>query len=237
MPAACAAERLSFRGVVVAPVPVTCGPSATACSAKSVPHAARAGRFSVPLDDAFAAKLSAQNQQLLTAALAGFDCSSAQDEVNDASSYYVACGDATGPGQDSAYLLGPVIVAGAQIVSATALKPNPKSGQVAPVVQLSLSPSGQAAWTRYTSAHNANGAQDTAAVSTCGPNTTPCADYVGFTLDGKVISSPVNLEPITGAATQIAGSFTLAAVRQLAAQLRHGGLAVPLRVDSIRSVH
>ena len=66
-------------------------------------------------------------------------------------------------------------------------------------VALDLKGSGQSAWANYTSEHNVNGRlQHGARSHACGSDGTPCADYVAFTLDGQVISAPVNDRRING---------------------------------------
>jgi protein-export membrane protein SecD len=55
-------------------------------------------------------------------------------------------------------------------------------------------------------------------------------------LDKIVISCPVVREPIPSGQATISGQFTYEEARQLAIQLRHGALPVPLRVESFRRV-
>src|SRR6266853_2000510 len=55
-------------------------------------------------------------------------------------------------------------------------------------------------------------------------------------LDNKVISAPVNREPITGGSGQISGSFTVHAANDLAILLRAGALPAPLTVIEQRTV-
>ncbi|MGH3265513.1 MAG: protein translocase subunit SecD, partial [Trebonia sp.] len=72
--------------------------------------------------------------------------------------------------------------------------------------------------------------------SQCGPSATPCADYVAFTLDGNVISSPVNESAINGGATQISGSFTPSTAKTLANQLKYGALPLSFTADQAQTV-
>ena len=119
--------------------------------------AAAAGKFTVPLTDTDYDKLSPTNQQLLSAGLANFNCKSAQNEQDDregASTWPAA----TPAPQHYAFLLGPVIVPGNQIDTATATSGNAPAGPVRVVGRLSLKGSGQAAWANYTKAHNINNA-------------------------------------------------------------------------------
>ena len=72
---------------------------------------AKVGKFSVPLDDTSYNTLSSANQQLVSAALANFDCSSGQTEKDVAASYFIACAKGSDYGVTTAnvaFLLGPV---------------------------------------------------------------------------------------------------------------------------------
>ncbi len=105
------------------------------------------------------------------------------------------------------------------------------------MVQVGLTASGQHAWSRYTTAHNADNSQTSGSVASCSPRTTPCGDYVAVVLDGDVISVPVTLSPITGRFTQISANFTATSARALAASLSTDALATPLRTESVVTVH
>ncbi len=209
-------------------------PASTACLANPLAQVAQAGKFSVPLSDTDYAKLSSTNQQLIAAALARFDCSSAQTEKDDPASYYVACDE----NNQYAYLLGTVIVAGKQISDAAAVAPNPANGQTEWTVSLDLKPSGQTRWADYTSKHNigGRGATSAAGVTACSATTTPCADYVSFTLDGSVISSPVNESTINGGTTQISGGFTSSTANDLANKLKYGALPLNFKTETAQAV-
>jgi preprotein translocase subunit SecD len=201
------------------------------CSATSVKDAAAAGKFTVPLTDTDYDKLSPTDKQLLAAALASFNCKSAQNESDLPSHYYVACDT-----QRNAFLLGPVIVAGTQIDTATASEGNAQQGQFGWSVLLSLKGSGQASWADYTKAHNVNNAQNSPLPTGCSTDSTPCADYVAFTLDGNVISAPVNLTAINGQDTEITGQFTATSAKDLANQLKYGALPLSFTADTAESV-
>lgn len=177
---------LNLRGLVAPAAEVTCtlmvssGAPATAspsqkavpCSSTTLTQVAQLGKFTIPLSGTDYNKLSSANQQLITAALAAFDCSSAQTEKDIPASYYVACDK-----QGLAYLLGPVVVAGKQIADASVHAPDSADGVYR--VALDLTPSGQSKLASYTSAHNVNGGTPSGASTTCSTSTTPCADYVG----------------------------------------------------------
>jgi preprotein translocase subunit SecD len=243
-PAASPSASPTPSGTGTATSPQAAKPQPGTCSATSVADAAKAGNFDVPLKDTDLDKLSPTNQQLLATGrndgsslgLANFDCASAQTEKDVPDSYYVACGDPSGSGQPYAYLLGPVIVAGKQVDTAAAIAPNAGNGQVEWTVRLTLKGSGQKSWADYTSAHNVSGNQNTTGVTSCSSSGTPCADYVAFTLDGKVLSSPVNLNAINGQDTEITGNFTSSSAKSLANQLKYGALPLSFTADTATSV-
>jgi preprotein translocase subunit SecD len=183
--------------------------------------------------------LDATAAQALAAQLTNFDCSKAQTEPDRDNQYYVVCGTGiTGPRQEYAYLLGPVIVPGTQIGSASAQAPNAAAGQGDWTILLKLKGKGDSAWAHYTADHNIGGSSNTSSgVTACGPSSTPCVDFVAFTLNGAVISSPVNEEAIpAGQATQISGSFTASSSKALAQQLQYGALPLSFRLDDNQHV-
>ncbi|HET6877968.1 MAG TPA: protein translocase subunit SecD [Jatrophihabitans sp.] len=172
--------------------------------------------------------------QGVAAQLTNFDCRKGQTEPDLNDQYYVACGTDISPGapnQEFAFLLGPVVVEGTQISSASAQAPNVSQGQSEWTVQLKLKDSGDAKWSAYTGAHNIGGsAQSAPPVYSCGTST-PCADFVAFTLNGAVISAPVNETQISGLPTQISGNFTQSSATELANQLQYGALPLTFRLD------
>jgi len=176
--------------------------------------------------------LSPTQQQQIQTALSNFDCNAAQDEPDLVNKTFLAC-----EGGQLAYLLGPVIVPGHEISGASAQAPNVSQGQTEWTVSLSLKSTGQTRWAKYTGAHNIGStkAQPTS-VTQCGASATPCADYVAFTLDGNVISAPVNEEPINGGKTQISGSFTPKSSKQLADQLKYGALPLSFKNEEAQTV-
>jgi preprotein translocase subunit SecD len=189
--------------------------------------------FAIPTSDAEFNKLTATQQQQLQTALSNFDCRAAQDEKDNPNSYFMACQD----GQ-LAYLLGKVIVPGHEIKGASAQAPNVSQGQVEWTVQLSLKSTGSRNWSKYTAAHNIGGGSgQNPSVTSCGATSTPCADFVAFTLDGNVISSPVNNDAIPeGSQTQITGSFTQKSAKELADQLKYGALPLSFKAEDAQTV-
>ncbi len=201
-----------------------------ACTADPVAAAAKAGKFTVPLTDTDFQKLPQPQQGALAAALANFDCAAGQTEKDIPDSYFLACDSS-----QRVFLLGPVIVAGKQISSASAVAPNLANGQTAWTVRLELKGSGQARWADYTAKHNVGGVAPTADITACGTGT-PCADYVAFTLDGTIISNPYNNETINGGSTEITGSFTSSTARDLANKLKYGALPLSFKTEQAQQV-
>jgi len=169
--------------------------------------------------------------------LSDFDCNAGQDEQDVPSKVFLACDDGKF-GVQLAYLLGPVIVPGHEISGASAQAPNPSQGQTEWTVSLSLKSTGSTNWAKYTGAHNLGSSKATGGpVTQCGSTATPCADYVAFTLDGNVISSPVNQEAIgAGVKTQITGSFTQKSSKELADQLKYGALPLSFTPEQAQTV-
>jgi preprotein translocase subunit SecD len=229
------------------PTPTPSGsttPAASGCTLKSVaqlkqlvkdlpnPAPAKAGQpWTSPVYKSDG--LSATVAQEVTAQLAKFDCSTSQDAPDPKDDYYLACNSA-----GEAFLLGPVIVPGHEISSASSQAPNVANGQTDYAVALELKSSGQRSWGEYTSAHNINGADTTSAgaIEQCGTTGTPCADFVGFTLDGVVLSTPVNISAINGGTTQISGNFTPKSADDLANKLKYGALPLSFKADQAQTV-
>jgi preprotein translocase subunit SecD len=181
--------------------------------------------------------VSSANAQAIATQLASFDCRSALTEPDVTNRYYVACANGSELGSSGklhyAFLLGPVIVPGTQISNAAAQAPNVSNGVGDWTVQLKLKSSGSSAWASYTGQHNISGlgtSANQAFVGSCG-STIPCADFVAFTLNGAVISAPVNEEQISGLPTQIQGNFTATSANALAQQLQYGALPLTFRLD------
>ncbi|PZS31289.1 MAG: hypothetical protein DLM58_12020 [Pseudonocardiales bacterium] len=224
----CAPGRLELRPLVMAATPVAPG----AETRNSDPFGLL--KFAIPTTEHGFAALSAAQQAELKAALTHFDCAGAVDHSRPAASYAFACQTSTDSKSKLAFLFGPVIVPGTEIASAKAGAPNVAQGQTEWTIKLKLKPSGQLAWTKYTATHNVAGSPSAASGSAtgCGATTTPCADYVGFTLDGVAVSVPLTQDTIN-ADTQITGNFSQKTATALAAQFAGGALPVPLRVVSV----
>ncbi|HWE90618.1 MAG TPA: hypothetical protein VG317_14245 [Pseudonocardiaceae bacterium] len=94
------------------------------------------------------------------------------------------------------YLLGPVIIDGSQVVSATAAADPNSSGYV---VNVTFNSAASRTWADYTS--NNVGKQ------------------VAFVLDNQVLSAPEIQGAISGGDTQISGNFSQQQAEQLAARL------------------
>jgi preprotein translocase subunit SecD len=212
------------------PTPTPAPTSSAAASKTATPL--KGLSFGVPKSEAEYNKLSSAQKQELQSRLATLDCTSDQpDGQAQRSEPFVAC-DSKQPGKATlAFLLGPVVVPGTEISSASANPPD-FSGNGASAewtVSLSLKSSGSSAWAKYTGAHNTGGQNSTTPITSCGPSGTPCANYVAFTLDGAVISSPYNRDAINGQATQISGGFTEDSATLLARELKYGALPLNFR--------
>jgi preprotein translocase subunit SecD len=207
-------------------------PSPTAAPSSAAPVKTTADplkglSFAVPTSDTAFNKLTQAQQQELQARLATFDCSSDQpDGAAQETKPFLACDNNDPTKATSVFLLGPVIVPGTEISSATANPPDfsGNGGSAEWTVSLNLKSSGSKAWAKYTGAHNTGGQDISTPITSCGPSGTPCANYVAFTLDGAVVSSPYNKDAINGQATQISGSFTEDSANLLARELKYGAL-------------
>ena len=123
-------------------------------------------------------------------------------------------------GQDTSYkyLLGPVIIAGTHVTSATAGVPQ---GQVAYQVNLEFDSVGASQFSTAT----------TKLVGQTSPE-----NQFAIVLDGKVVSAPQVNEAITGGRAQITGSFTADEAQNLARVLRYGALPLTFEVSSASTV-
>ncbi|MDP9117513.1 MAG: protein translocase subunit SecD [Actinomycetota bacterium] len=191
--------------------------------------------FAIPTTEAAYGALSTANRRALQTAVARTNCNTASSQLATAPSY-VACDDGSSFGAPVVYLLGPAIVQGRQIAGASSQAPNPSNGQTQWTVNLDLKSSGQAAWSSYTGAHNLGSNHSTANALQCSTTAVPCADFVGFVLDGKVISAPVNESAINGQTTQISGNFTQSSANKLANELKYGALPLSFTAQAIETV-
>ena len=208
-------------------------PSASATSAPTAKSAnPLAGlKFAIPQNETAYNKLTEAQKTELRAAMQNFDCNSKPPD-DDKHPTLLACDSATAP--TTIFLLGPIIVPGTEISSASAQAPNGTNLQWA--VSLNLKSTGQKAWADYTTAHNTGGQESTTSITTCDTTTTPCADFVAFTLDGVVVSSPYNQQAINGVATQISGNFDQKSATALANQLKYGALPLSFNLLTTDSV-
>ena len=192
--------------------------------------------FAIPQTEDAYAKLTSAQQTELQSAVSNFDCSSKPPDTT-AQKTYLACDTTDAKSATMIYLLGPVIVPGTEISSASAIAPGTQQGQTQWVVSLHLKSTGQKNWSEWTSKHNTDNQTPAGAITSCGTGTdpttgtaeTPCANYVAFTLDSAVINAPYTGSTIPGD-TQITGSFTQKSSTALANQLKYG--ALPLSFDT-----
>jgi preprotein translocase subunit SecD len=227
-------EKLYSVPATVAGKPVTVAdlmPNAESCPSpaqptnKDLPKAAQCRAYSA---------LTSTQQQEMASALSQLDCNSTQTEPDNPDAFYFACDDGTTYGAKVAFLLGHVIVPGRLIGSATAQAPN--GTNLAWTVSLNLTSSGGNHWHDWTSKYNTTDSTaspvQTSTTAPCGPTVAnPCSDFVGFTLDGVVISSPVT-EAVLDQNTSISGNFTASTAKALARELNYGKLPVSFRTDA-----
>ncbi len=144
-----------------------------------------------------------------TTALPSLSCADLEPYrgLDDPSKPLIACSDAG----DAIYLLGPTLIAGTQISTATSGQSQQGAGWV---VNLSFKSDGYSTWASYTASHTGT--------------------LTAMTLDGQVISAPRISGPITTTTTEISGSFTQASAAALANSLKFGSL--PLAFEAAESV-
>jgi preprotein translocase subunit SecD len=121
------------------------------------------------------------------------------------------------------YLLGPVIVAGTEVKTASAQPPGAVQGQFEWTVTVDLKPKGQAAWASYTAKHNVT------------VSTTDIGNQVADTLDSRVIVASTIQSTITGT-TQITGQFTGDEATNLANSLKYGALPLNFSQQDATSI-
>ncbi|MCW2541199.1 MAG: hypothetical protein JWN95_2924 [Frankiales bacterium] len=163
--------------------------------------------FTPPTSATAYTALDQNSASLLQAAVESWPCDNNTRPLDTLDKPLITCS------QDNTqhYLLGPVIVQGKQVKSASAIAPGSQQGQVGWVVSISLNSAGQSAWAKYTAAHNEEVAPG------------DVANQVANTLDSKVIESSTIQQTITGD-TQISGNFTPQTAQDLANALKYGAL-------------
>jgi preprotein translocase subunit SecD len=164
--------------------------------------------FTPPTTAAALAALDQNGSQLLQAAIAEWPCDENTRPVDDPTKPLITCDDSN----TQRFLLGPVIVQGKEVKSARAIAPGSQQGQAGWIVSVSLKPSGQAKWAKYTSQHNEQ-------VSAGAIENT-----VANTLDSKVIPTPSVIQETINGDTQISGGFNSTSATNLANSLKYGAL-------------
>jgi preprotein translocase subunit SecD len=205
----------------------TASATASAAPVKLVADPLKNIGFTVPTTEVGFDALTSAQQSTLSTAVSTFNCSSYPDVPT---SYTLAC-DGTG----YRYLLGTTIVKGTQITGASAVAPDVSGGGGSSewTVSVNMNGTAQSKWANYTSANHS-----TASGSypyTCSAATVPCADYVGFILDGTIITAPQTNSTINGS-TSISGSFTQKSAGELANQLKYGALPITFRSDNAQTI-
>jgi preprotein translocase subunit SecD len=157
--------------------------------------------------------------QVLSAAIDAWPCDNVHKPLDVPSKPIITCS------QDNAtkYLLGPVIVAGTEVKTASARPPGSVQGQFQWTVVVDLKPKGQSAWASYTAKHNVT------------VSTTDIGNQVADTLDSKVIVASTIQSTITGT-TEITGNFTGSEANNLANSLKYGALPLNFAQQDATSV-
>jgi preprotein translocase subunit SecD len=127
------------------------------------------------------------------------------------------------------YMLGPVLVPGTQVDTASAQAPNATAGSFQWTVLIQLKSAGQTTWSEYTSKHHN-------ADSSGATNDTVAANYVAFTLDDEVISTPTDILSTINGNTQVSGSFTQTQATDLANSLKYGALPLKFTTETSSTV-
>ena len=126
------------------------------------------------------------------------------------------------PDQNNDYVhLGPVVITGANITSATASLSGSNQSIAEWVIDFVLDSEGTAAFA--TATREAVNAQ-------------PPKNQIAIAVDHKIISNPVVQSPITAGRGQITGNFTEETAKNLAAILNAGSLPVNLTQQSVQTV-
>lgn len=199
-----------LRGLVAPAVPLETTPAGS-------PDPLAGLSFAIPTGEAEYDALTEAHRQQLRAALGRIHCDGSSTPHSTTSR--VACAPWSGPGPEGnlAVLLGPVVVSGAQVTTATAVAPDATIGRTEWAVIVKLNSTGAAALAAYTSAHQARFSGGTP--DTCSSGASPCASYLAAVAGPAVVSIAAVLDTIAGGALQISGPFTQAAATELAARI------------------
>ncbi len=138
-----------------------------------------------------------------------------QGSANDATDVWY-------PDQNNDYVhLGPVVITGANITSATASLSGSNQSIAEWVIDFVLDSEGTAAF---------------ATATRVAVNAQPPMNQIAIAVDHKIISNPVVQSPITAGRGQITGNFTEETAKNLAAILNAGSLPVNLTQQSVQTV-
>jgi len=147
-----------------------------------------------------------------------YQCSDSMPQVWDQTFFACTRSDVAQNSATYKYLLGPRLIEGNLVTSASAGIP---ANQVAWVVNLSFNTLGAALFSQAT--ENLAGA------------TSP-TDQFAIVLDGKVISAPSVNEKIADGSAQISGSFTQQTATNLSNVLKYGALPLSFEVSNVDTV-
>lgn len=226
--AVCRFAGLEIRALVAPGQLVTCRTTDHSCSATAI------DQLQMPeSNDAFE-HLSPAAKHSISAALAGFDCSSTVMELQAGHPWLVACDKPSS--NRLSYLLGPVVVPGIQVTDAQAMPPDPSNGDFSWFVSLSLSGLGADSLGKYTAAHNTGRQEPAVSASSCSPTTTPCSDFIAYLLDGTVLIATYVKDRIGAGPIQL-DNLTKAEAQTLADEIMAGALGTSLHVAQAQVIH
>ncbi|MDQ1739945.1 MAG: preprotein translocase subunit SecD [Pseudonocardiales bacterium] len=163
--------------------------------------------FTPPSTPEAVAALPAAQATALNNAMQSWPCNNVTKALDVPSKPVITCDQAN----TTRYLLGPVIVAGTEVKTASARAPGSVQGQLTWTVSLDLKPKGQSAWASYTAKHNV----------TVNPN--DIGNQVADTLETKVIVAST-IQSTIGGTTEISGDFDETKATNLANSLKYGAL-------------
>lgn len=205
---------LEFRPTILDPIPAQRQqnpPAATPATPVAGPTRAtdpwKTLGFPPPDNGAAYDALTPSQKAAVRTAMDRWDCTTRPTAQDEPALPIIACSqDLT-----AKYLLGPAIISGHDIESASVAPANLHPSLLTTSVNVSLAPAGRERWAEYTAQHNA----------TLHPGDT--ANVVGFVLDESVIQAPIVSATITGA-NELQGNFNQTTARTLAATLTAGPL-------------
>ena len=202
---ACRASAVDVRPVISRPAPLD-----TRAARSSTPLSTLT--FALPSTEAAYARLTATQRGELAVAMSHYDCSPLPGRATAG----LTCTTVTGV-MPEVLLVGPPVVHGSDLDTATAESPSSGAVDDAWTVALSFDATGAARFQAFTAAHHTG--DSTASLEACGtPGRPPCSDFLAITVNGEAESVPVT-NAVLDSGVSISGRFTQATAQTLAADL------------------